>query len=299
MPSYRRNLFQLHLSVLLFGGTALFSQLLPWPALDITMFRSGIAALALALIVKLQGDRLSLASLRDYGTALLLGVVVGLHWVTYFAAMQLSTVAIGMIAFFSYPVITVFLEPLFERQRPEAGDVLCALVVLLGVYLLVPELSLANDTTLGILTGVVSAFLFALRNVLHKRQFAHYKGTQAMFYQTLVAAVMLAPFVTFDPREMNGEEFGLLMLLAVVFTATPHALLANTLRHLSAKTVGLISCLQPLYGTVLAALILAQWPQASTVTGGILIICAAAWETLHAGKKARQQASLAAEPPTK
>lgn len=287
MPSFSRDLLQLHLSVLLFGGTALFSQLLPWSALDITVFRSAIAALTLAIIVKSQGHKLLLNSGRDYKVALLLGILVGLHWVTYFAAMQMSTVAIGMIAFFSYPVITVFLEPMFARQRPQGTDIICALVVLLGVYLLVPELSLANETTLGILLGVFSALLFALRNVLHKRLFSEYKGTQAMFYQTLVAAVMLAPFVEFDPRQMNGSELSLLLLLSVVFTATPHALLANSLRYLSAKTAGLISCLQPLYGTVLAALVLSQWPQGATIIGGILIVCAAAYETLSAGRKPR------------
>ncbi|NRA55047.1 MAG: EamA family transporter [Gammaproteobacteria bacterium] len=295
MNDYQRSLIQLHGGVLLFGGTSLFSHLLPWSALDITMLRTAIAALALMLIIKYQGDRLRLNSGKDYLMALLLGLIVGAHWVTYFMAMQLSNVAIGMLAFFCYPVVTVFLEPLFNKTRAHQRDILCALAVFVGVYLLIPELDVSNDTTLGIAIGVFSGFLFALRNVLHKRYFSHYKGTQAMFYQTLVVAIMLSPFLELDPLSMSGlvvdgklGEFGLLLLLSVVFTALPHSFLANSLKNLSAKTAGLISCLQPLYGVVLAALILGQWPSSMVYIGGALIVMSAVFETIAVTKGSKK-----------
>lgn len=291
MNDHQRSLIQLHCSVLLFGGTALFSHLLPWSALDITMFRTAIAALALMVIIKFQGDALKLNNAKDYLVAIALGVIVGLHWVTYFLAMQLSNVAIGMLSFFCYPVITVFLEPLFNKSKAHVRDIIAAFAVFVGVFLLIPEFSVTNDTTLGIIIGVFSGFLFALRNVLHKRWFSHYKGTQAMFYQTLVVAIMLAPFVDSNPLEMSpllvdGKlgELGLLLLLSVVFTAAPHAFLANCFKNLSAKTAGLISCLQPLYGVVLAALILGQWPDMMIYIGGTLIVAAAVFETISVTK---------------
>jgi drug/metabolite transporter (DMT)-like permease len=223
--------------------------------------------------------------------AVILGVIVGLHWVTYFWAMQLSNIAIGMLSFFCYPVITVFLEPLFNKTRAHARDIFCALAVFVGVYLLIPELDVSNDTTLGIAIGVFSGFLFALRNVLHKRYFSHYKGTQAMFYQTLVVAIMLSPFIDSNPLDMSGlvvdgklGELGLLLLLSIIFTAMPHSFLANSLKNLSAKTAGLISCLQPLYGVMLAALLLGQWPSAMVYLGGSLIVMAAVFETIAVTK---------------
>jgi len=256
------------------------------------MFRCAIAAFTLMFIIKLQRDRLTLESLADYKMALILGITVGLHWVTYFYAMQIAGVAVGMLAFFCYPVVTVFLEPLFNKSKPHLRDVSCAVAVFVGVFLLVPELSIENDTTLGVLIGIASGFLFALRNVLHKQYFSHYKGTQAMFYQTLVVAVMLVGFVDFNPLQMSGllddegvGELGLLLILSVIFTAAPHAFLANCFRQLSAKTAGLISCLQPLYGVALAALILGQWPSANVYVGGALIVVSAILETILVTKK--------------
>lgn len=160
MTAQQQSLLFLHCSVLLFGGTALFSKLIGLPALDITVYRTGVAAIVLFTLLTLQKKKITLASTKDYGIALLLGVVVGIHWVTYFASMQMAGITIGVIAFFTYPVITVFLEPLLNRsagyKKPQAKDIVIAFIVLVGIFLLIPEIHLGNQVTLGIVTGVIS-----------------------------------------------------------------------------------------------------------------------------------------------
>lgn len=287
-----KSLFQLHIAVLLFGGTALFSHLLPWSAVDITILRTAIACFTLAFIIKLQGDKLTLNNFHDYGMAVILGITVGLHWVTYFYSMQLAGVAVGMLAFFCFPVVTVFLEPLFTKNKPHRRDISCALLVFIGITLLVPELTLENNTTLGVIIGAFSGICYAIRNVMHKHYFSHYKGTQAMFYQTGIVAIFLSPFLTINPVEINGlwidgklGNLGLLLVLSIIFTALPHSFIANCFQHLSAKTAGLISCLQPVYGVFLAILLLNQWPEFMVYIGGGCIVFAAIFETVLITKK--------------
>lgn len=287
MNTKQQSLVYLHSAVLLFGGTALFSKLIGLPALDITVYRTAVAAIVLFFLLSCQKQKIRLASTKDYGIALLLGVVVGIHWVTYFAGMQMAGVTIGIIAFFTYPVITVFLEPLLARflqknkisSKPKQKDVLIAFIVMLGIFLLIPEISLGNQVTLGIATGVLSAFFFALRNILHKNYFSHYSGPQTMLYQTLVAFVMLCLFVEVPPIEVSDHDWLLILLVGVVFTAAPHALFASSLRHLSATTAGLIACLQPLYGSILAFILLNERVNIWTIIGGLLVISAALFET--------------------
>ncbi|OHY51069.1 permease [Shewanella algae] len=288
----RTGLTELHLAVLLFGGTALFSRLIPLSALDITLLRCVIAAIVLALLVKLSRQRLRLLRGKDYLIALLLGVIVSLHWVTYFAAMQLSSVAIGMIAFFTYPVMTVLIEPWFTGSRLHLRDLVSGLAVLLGVILLIPEPSLGNDVTLGILVGVVSAILFTARNLLHKRYFTAYSGQQAMFYQTAVAVLVLAPWHSLDTADISNQTWGLLLLLGVVFTAVPHALFTSALRYLSAKTVGLVACLQPFYGAMLAWLLLDESLTLATAIGGTLVVATALFETSQSHKSQAPKKNL-------
>lgn len=279
MNEQKQSLIYLHIAVFLFGGTALFSKLISLPALDITVYRTGVAAIALFILLSLQKKKISLASGKDYTIACLLGVVVGIHWVTYFTSMQMAGVTVGVIAFFTYPVITVFIEPLFNKSRAKKKDMITALVVIIGIFLLIPEISLGNDITLGILLGIFSAFFFALRNILHKNYFSHYSGPHTMLYQTLVACLMLCLFVEAPPLTVSTNNWLLILLVGIVFTATPHAFFASSLRHLSAKTAGLISCLQPLYGSILAFLLLQERPNFMTICGGLLVVSAAIFET--------------------
>ena len=184
--------------------------------------------------------------------------------------------------------MTVFLEPLLSKKsvrgKPQIKDVIIAFIVLVGIYLLIPEANLGNEVTLGIAIGVFSAFFFALRNIMHKNYFSHYSGPQAMLYQTLVAFLMLGWFVEVPLTKVTYHDGLLILLVGVIFTATPHALLASSLRYLSATTVGLISCLQPLYASVLAFLILNERVSILTIVGGILVVSAALFETWAVSK---------------
>ena len=282
------GLLELHIAVLLFGGTALFSKLIPLNALNITVLRCVVAALVLALIVKASKSKLRLHSSKDYFVAIGLGIVVSLHWVTYFSSMQLSSIAIGMIAFFTYPVMTVLVEPIFTGNKIKKGDVVSGLIVLLGVILLIPEANLGNDVTLGIAMGVLSAAFFTARNLLHKRYFSAYSGSKAMFYQTGVAVLFLAPWSTIDTSQIELNVWWLVLLLGVIFTAAPHALFTAALRHLSAKTVSLVSCLQPFYGAVLALIFLGETLDIKTVIGGVLVVATAIFETQQSRKQQKQ-----------
>ncbi|WP_095506323.1 DMT family transporter [Paraferrimonas sedimenticola] len=281
-------LTQLHTAVLLFGGTALFSKLVPLPALDITFWRCAMAAIAIALIIRLSGQKLRLQATKDYGWAFVLGTLVCLHWVTYFASMQMSTVAIGVIAFFSYPVMVVLMEPYFTGNKLAPVDLLAAILVFSGIALMMPDFDLSNEITQGVLLGVLSAALFSVRNLLYKRHFSQYSGQQAMMYQSLVAVLILAPFVGEQHLEMAFDDWGLLAMLALLFTALPHSMFNAALSQLPAKTVGLINCLQPLYATALALIVLAEVPSVTTLLGGALVVSTAMYETQKTRKTRRK-----------
>lgn len=194
MKQSRQALISVHSAVFIFGLTALFSKLIALSALEITLLRSVFAVLALWLFIRSQSESLKLRSRDDYLIVILLGLLLATHWVTYFHAMQVSSVAVGVIALYTFPVITVFLEPMFHGERPHLQDIISALAVLFGIYLLVPEFALEDSTTQGVLWGVFSALLFALRNIIQGRYFSAYPARHALFYQVIVTIVVLLPF---------------------------------------------------------------------------------------------------------
>jgi drug/metabolite transporter (DMT)-like permease len=284
MNAVKKSLISLHFTVVLLGGTALFSHFVPLSASDITLMRSVFACIALFIFLKFSNENLTLASGKDYLIAIGLGILMALHWVTYFAAMQYSSVSVGMIALFTFPVITILIEPFFEKVSLVWQDIVSALTVIAGVYFIVPETSLDNDITLGVLIGVGSAVLYAFRNLIHRKHFKQYSGAKAMAWQTLVIAIFLLPTGSNEIANAPMSAWLMLLLLGTVFTALPHALIAASLRHLRAKTFSLIACMQPFYGVILAVLLLDENPSGSTLLGGILITSASIYETLNTHK---------------
>ncbi|MFC4700576.1 DMT family transporter [Glaciecola siphonariae] len=292
MDAVQKSLINLHLTVMLLGGTALFSKLIPLSALDITFGRSLPACLFLFAYVKLSGESLKLNNNKDYFIATGLGLIMAVHWVTYFAAMQYSSVSVGIIALFTFPVVTVLLEPFFEKIRLVWQDIVSALVVLVGIFMIVPDVSIENDITLGVIIGVFSAFLYAIRNLLHRQYFCHYSGSKAMAYQIAVICPCLILFVSDDffsvDQAFNMHTALLLLLLGTVFTALPHALVATSLKHLRAKTFSLVACMQPFYGVVFAIFMLNESPTWQTLVGGVLVISAAVYETINTHRQHRK-----------
>lgn len=285
MKNHTEGLLSVHAAVLIFGLTALFSKLIGLTAIEITLLRSVFAVIAIGVYIKYLNESLKLNNKRDYLIAMLLGFFLATHWVTYFHSMQVSSIAIGIISLYTYPVITVFLEPFFHGERPHINDILSAIVILFGIYLLVPTFSVDNQTAIGVFWGVLSAFMFAMRNIIHGRYFKTYPARHALLYQTLAVIVLLMPFSAQVIPDVSQNQWLLLVVLGVFFTAVPHTLFAHSLLHLKAKTASLVGCMQVVYGTLFAALFLTEIPEWMTVVGGLIVISAAAYETMTSGSQ--------------
>jgi drug/metabolite transporter (DMT)-like permease len=280
MHHSREGLLSVHAAVLIFSFTALFSKLVSLPALEITFYRSIFAFLAIAIYMAYRKQSYQLKNKRDYLMAGLLGSLMAVHWVTYFHAMQVSTVAVGVIALYTFPVITVFLEPLFHGEKPHVADIVSSLAVLFGIYLIVPEFSLDNSTMVGVLFGVFSALMMALRNIMQRRYFSAYRASHSLFYQTLVVMLVLAGFIDTDVSGIDDKQWLLLLLLGIMFTALPHTLFAHGLLHLKAKTASLIACVQVVYAAIFAAVILGEWLTWNVAAGGLIVVSAAMYESM-------------------
>ena len=289
MPTPRVALFVLATGYLIMGVNGVYSKVIPLPAASITELRSVIAAAVMGIFVVVAKQSFALASARQAGLIGLLGVLMALHWCTFFGAMQTSTVAIGILAHYSYPVFTVIVEPLLDKRRPANRDLLAGLTVLLGVALMVPDWTLGSDTFVGVCLGLCSAITFGTRNILQHRYLKNTASGPVMFYQLLVVSVVVAPFTHWPTvATQPWEVWQLLLLLGVVSTALTHTAVIYSLRALSAKTVSLISCLQPPTAIILTWWIVGETPTSATLAGGTLIIGTALYEAVRTGQATRR-----------
>jgi len=285
-------MMQLHFSVLLLGVSGIFAKLINLAALDIIAYRSLFTLIALGLFLASTRTHLKLNRSKDYAVAILLGVLAALHWLTYFISIQKTTVAIGMIALFTYPVMTVLIEPLLRKRLPKGQDIVLSIVVLFGISLLFPSVwldsTLNGEYTMGIAFGLISALCFALRNIGIQHYFRGYSAPQGMFYQFAVAALLFIPFSDTSPMELSWHHIELLIIFAIFFSAMAHVLFSGAISSTSAKTAGLVACLQPLYGIILSLIILAEVPSWTTLLGGTIILGTAIYETTRTNRKLKK-----------
>jgi len=234
------------------------------------------------LFIFLKWKRISLKIDReDRFKVILGGILMGIHWVAYFKALQLSNVAIGMLTIFTYPALTSILEPLLLKLPFQKIHLFLGLLVLAGIAFLIPDLDFENEYTQAVAFGLGSALAYALRNILMKKQVEKYHGSLLMTYQALIVGIALIPLSFQTSVEALQENLIWLLALALLTTALGHTLFLLTFRHFSITTASIISSVQPVYGIALGILLLGEMPQWSTIIGGVLIISAVIIESLR------------------
>lgn len=284
MNPKRKNLIQLNVAVVLWGITALFAKTIPLPVVHIIVGRSVVAALALLVFLRVTRQPFRIEKRADLPVLGMLGILLAVHWVTYFHSIRVSTVAVAIISLHTYPIITILLEPWFFGERLRLSDVLMGVVVFAGILILIPEFDVSSEVTQGVLWGLVSAVFFAFRNILTRKSIRTYSGSMLMFVQVVVTAAVLLPFTRLGGASYGGNALLQLAVLGVFFTALPQTLFTASFANLKAKTVSIIATLLPIYGAVFAALVLGEIPSVRTVVGGSIVLCAVAYETARSMK---------------
>ncbi len=274
----------LYLAIFLLALTGLFAKLIPLDAISIIQLRGVVATAGLAMFCFFKKRNLRLNGYRTYFGVYALGLLLGMHWVLFFHAMQISSVAVGMLALFSYPVITIFLEPLFSGEGWKTRDLLAGVIMILGLLLMVAQgQDFSNGSvTWGVLWGVLSAVLFSFRILFQKYHFSQVSSDCLMFHQVVAVGIMLIFFVDYPQvLLLNSSDFFKILLLGVFSTAGAHTLLVFSLKQLPAKTVALISCLQPVIAALLAWYFVNENLDQSVLIGGAMILSVAAYESLQ------------------
>ncbi|MDT0644862.1 DMT family transporter [Zunongwangia sp. F363] len=269
-----KHILELNLAVILISTSGTLGRYITLSPFVIILFRAIMAGTVLYIFCRYKNFRIKIANKRDLLKVILGGCLMGIHWITYFFSLKFSSVAVGMLSIYTYPVITTFLEPFLLKTNFSKMHLALAVLVLCGIYFLVPEFSFENDQTLAVAFGVTSAFFYSLRNILMKQEVERYNGSVLMMYQMIIISCLLIPvFFIFDLSGVVSQLVPI-FILALVTTCLGHTLLLMSFRNFSVTTASIISSAQPVYGILLGLLFLGEYPAINTIIGGVLIICA-------------------------
>lgn len=252
--------FQIHFCVVLWGFTAIIGKLITLPALALVWWRMLLVTLALLMIKRFWSGLRHMAP-RLLWIYAIIGVVVALHWLTFYAAIKLANASVAATCMALTPVFIAFVEPVLARRKFDARELIFGLAVIPGVVLVIGGTPVGMR--LGLVIGSLSAFFVAIFSSLNKRFIGDSDALSVTGLEMGAGALflmLLAPLLTHETIFLLPSRHDALLLIALALGCTllPFALSLVALRELTAFTTALAVNMEPVYAVVLATVLLGE-----------------------------------------
>lgn len=294
MPNAKlKHYLQLHFLVFIAGFTAILGELITIGSLELVWYRMVIAAVLMFIFIKITGLNIKITK-KTFWQFSAAGVIIALHWVTFFESINQSNVSIALAMFSSGAFFASFIEPIFFKRRILAYEIFFGIVVILGVFLITSsEMGYIN----GILLGLSSALFSTLFAVINGRFIERYNATVISFYEFISGVVFLSIFILVTGNTFNSEFFTLsssdwiyIFILASICTAYAFISAVQVMRFISPFTVILSYNLEPIYGIALALVLFPETEKMSPqfYIGAILILVTVLFDAIFKNYKRRK-----------
>ncbi len=261
------------------GLSGVIGKFVQVPAVMVTWGRVFCSTLVLLILVLWKREPLRLKGKKQYVLAILGGLVVALHWTAFFQSIQLSTVAIGLITFSTFPFFLTFLEPLIYKEKIQIKNILVSLLLLFGVGVTIPDFSLDTQEIVGIIWGMISSFTYAILALINRFLAKDHTGKIICIYQHGTAFLILLPVALFSSVTWSTADVVGIGVNGLVCTALAFTLFVTAQRYIKAQIVGLVTGLETVYGIVFAALLLREIPSMQELMGAVIIIAVAVYSS--------------------
>lgn len=278
----QRALLSIHFAAVLFGLTGIFGELIQTEATLITAGRAAFAVVALLAFMRWQGSSARAGIDRRSAAVLTVaGIMLAIHWVTFFIAVKVSGVAIATLGFATFPAFITLCEWLVLRERVSRAEWVILSLVTAGLVLVTPSFDFRDQATIGLAWAVVSGLSFALFTIINRKAATHLSAYQVACWENLVVLLVTLPFGLGGIGAVSALDWFWLALLGVFCTALSHYLLVSSLMVLKARSAGIVIALEPVYAILFAAVLFAQYPSLRALLGGAVMIGAIVWSGLR------------------
>lgn len=255
-PEEKRNAYlQLHVSVFLWGFTAILGKLIELREGPLVWYRMLFTCLSLMLLPSLW-KRLKQVKRKDLLSLAGIGCLVCVHWLCFYGSIKFSNVSVALSCLATTSFMTSFLEPMFFRVKHKRYEIFLGLLIIPGIYLI---FYFTKFYAVGIVLGLLAALLAAIFTTLNKKMVAKVDTTAITFTELgsgFLFLSMLMPFyLSFFPEATlhpAPNDWYYLLILSIGCTTLPYILSLNALKHLSAFASTLSVNLEPIYGIIMA-----------------------------------------------
>lgn len=267
---------QLHIAVMLYGLTAILGDLISISAISLVWWRVLLTSISLLFFIGF-GRQLFRLSKSTIITFLAIGIIVALHWICFYGSIKLANASIALITMATTSFFTSLIEPSLLKTRFNKLEVFIGILIVPGMALIVKDLDVENIN--GFLVGLLSAFLASLFASLNKKfvdkanafQISFLEMFSAFLFISLLLPVLVSKNISIMPV---ASDWIYLIILALACTTLAFVITMKALKIVSAFDANLVINLEPVYGIVLAAIILKEHKELNTTfyIGALFII---------------------------
>ena len=260
MPNVKfKNHLHLHFLVFIAGFTAILGELITIQAIPLVWYRMTIAGILMFGFLRFKRIKLNIpfnVKIRFF----LAGVVIALHWITFFAAIKISNISVTLAMFSTGAFFASLIEPLFYRRRIILYEIIFGLLVMVGVAMI---MQVEGEYFYGIILGILSAFLSSLFAVMNGKFVQNYNAVTISFYEFISGILFISIFLAFDHEHgfsvsffnITFGDFIYLLILASICTAYAFIASVYVMKHITPFSVVLTYNLEPVYGIIIAFII--------------------------------------------
>ncbi|WP_281542826.1 DMT family transporter [Maribacter aestuarii] len=248
------NLIHLHFIVFIWGFTAILGKLISIDSLPLVWYRMGLASLFILVYIFLSKFDLKITK-RTLGWFSIGGIVVALHWVTFFLAIKVSTVSVALAMMSTGAFFTALMEPFWYGRKIIVYEVFFGLLVIIGLYLI---FRVESKYAYGMVIALISAFLAAVFALINGKLVKTHKPSIISFYELGIGVLFLSLVLGVSGKfnsaffVLNIMDWTYLLVLALACTAYAFIASVKIMRVLTPYTVMLTTNLEPVYGIILA-----------------------------------------------
>lgn len=291
----RKAYFQMHLAILLWGFTGIFGKAISMNETMIVWYRMIISAAALAIIV-VGRKKFILPNRSDLLKIAATGIIVTLHWITFYGSIKASNVSIALACFSSIALFSAIQEPLLYGKKINISQVLLGIMVMIGIYII---FSFQKFYLKGILLSLLSAFLGSLFTVINKKFVSRIEPgvvtiTELLsgfaFLSLLLPLLIKTGFTEF--QVMQGYDVVWMLLLSIFCTSFAFTISLEALKKVSVFTMNLSVNLEPVYSIVLAIILFKEDKMLNTgfYVGTLIVISSVVIHTLYQYRNSKKGA---------
>jgi drug/metabolite transporter (DMT)-like permease len=266
LEKYKYHIW-LHVTVVIFGLTGVLGKLISIDSYLLVWYRIGIALIGMGIYFLATKFSLKISRKELIKTSLV-GLIIAVHWITFFEAIKQSNVSVALVCFSSSTLFTSLIEPIYFKRKIKPYELIFGVLIICGLYFI---FSFEFKYLIGISLSLISAALASWFTVLNGILIKETKAKTISFYELMSAFILVSVYLLFTTKAnyhafiISSEDLKWLIILGLLCTSFAFIVSVEVMKKISPYTVTMSVNLEPIYSIILAILI---WPDSETMSYG-------------------------------